>query len=197
MAVAPFALTESSTVSFKVVATNASDVEFECVKNATCAAGWGFTAGQYKEISFGFEILDAIIVATTADATNTESADGTTATLNGSYAITNAVGSENVTCGFEYKLTSASNYTSVEATVATPFSYELTALTTGSEYTYRAWASLDGGNTKSYGEDKVFTPTASDVSVKSYTLTSEDININQTWSYAADAYNYMASDGSA
>ncbi len=197
MAVAPFTLTESSTISFKVTATNSDEMQLECAKNATCNAGWGFTAGRYKEISFGFEALDATVAATTAEATDTESVEGTTATLNGSYAITNASGNESVTCGFEYKLSSASDYTSVTAESAATFTYTLTGLTAGSEYTYRAWASLDGGTTKAYGEEKTFATTVLDVSVKSFTLTSDDININQSWSYATDhSYTYVASDGS-
>ena len=185
MAVAPFALTESSTVSFKVVATNSAEGEFVCTKSVTPAAGWGFTAGQYKDIKFGFEIQAATIAATTAKATDTTSSTGTTATLNGSYAITNASGEESVTCGFEYKLSSASDYTSVTAESAATFTYALTELTADSEYTFRAWASLDGGATKSYGADMTFTTTKINSGEKSISITKEDfVAINATWKFA-------------
>lgn len=184
MAVAPFALTESSTVSFKVVATNSAEREFVCTKSVTPAAGWGFTAGQYKDIKFGFEVQAATIAATTAKATDTTSSTGTTATLNGSYAITNASGEESVTCGFEYKLSSASDYTSVTAESAATFTYALTELTADSEYTFRAWASLDGGATKSYGADMTFTTTKTNAGEKSISLTKADIaNVNAQWGY--------------
>lgn len=185
MAVAPFALTESSTVLFKVVATNSAEREFVCTKSVTPAAGWGFTAGQYKDIKFGFEIQAATIAATTAKATDTTSSTGTTATLNGSYAITNASGEESVTCGFEYKLSSASDYTSVTAESAATFTYALTELTADSEYTFRAWASLDGGATKSYGADMTFTTTKINAGEKSISITKEDfVAINATWAFA-------------
>ena len=184
MAVAPFALTESSTVSFKVVATNSAEREFVCTKSVTPAAGWGFTAGQYKDIKFGFEVQAATIAATTAKATDTTSSTGTTATLNGSYAITNASGEESVTCGFEYKLSSASDYTSVTAESAATFTYALTELTADSEYTFRAWASLDGGATKSYGADMTFTTTKINAGEKSISITKEDFEaINAPYGY--------------
>ena len=159
------------------------------------------TGGKYviiDDVTFTASTITATIAATTAEATNTETTEGTKATLNGSYAITNASGEESVTCGFEYKLSSASDYTTVTATAAPSFSYELTTLTTGSEYTYRAWASLDGGTTKAYGEEKVFTPTALAASVKSYELTSEDMgNIGVKWTYTdEDIKTVSAADGS-
>lgn len=94
--------------------------------------------------------------------------DGTTATLNGEYITANLDGSETIAVGFDYKLTSATDYTTVTATVAKSFKYDLTGLTNGEEYTYRAWASLDGGTTKVYGETKTFTPSkvSGNVSVK-------------------------------
>ena len=197
MAVAPFTLTESSPVSFKVTATNLSEAEFECEKSATLEAGWGFKAGQYKSVSFSFEALDATVSTTTADATDTSTTAGTTATLNGSYALTNSSGNESVTCGFEYKLSSADDYTSVTATTATTFTYALTELVANSEYTYRAWASLDGGTTKSYGEEVRFTPTAESATLKSISLTTEDLgNIGESWAYGdTDIKSFSTADG--
>ena len=102
--------------------------------------------------------LKPTISATTGGATNIESESGTTATLNGSYVAENTTGSETIACGFEWKSGSAA-YTSVTATNAASFSYNLTGLTTGTSYTYRAWASLDGGTTKVYGSEVTFVPT--------------------------------------
>ena len=109
--------------------------------------------------------LKPTISATTGGATNIESESGTTATLNGSYVAENTTGSETIACGFEWKSGSAA-YTSVTATNAASFSYNLTGLTAGTTYTYRAWASLDGGTTKAYGAEVTFVPTVKSTSTK-------------------------------
>lgn len=109
--------------------------------------------------------LKPTISATTSGATNIESESGTTATLNGSYFAENTTGSETIACGFEWKNGSAA-YTSVTATNAASFSYNLTGLTAGTTYTYRAWASLDGGTTKVYGAEVTFVPTVKTTSAE-------------------------------
>lgn len=109
--------------------------------------------------------LKPTISATTGGATNIESESGTTATLNGSYVAEHTTGSETIACGFEWKSGSAA-YTSVTATKAASFSYNLTGLTAGTTYTYRAWASLDGGTTKVYGAEVTFVPTVKSTSAE-------------------------------
>jgi hypothetical protein len=127
--------------------------------------------------------LKPTISATTGGATNIESESGTTATLNGSYSIANASGSESVTCGFEWKAASGL-YTSVTATNAASFSYNLTGLTTGTTYTYRAWASLDGGTTKEYGSEVTFVPTVKSSTAEPVTATLSFANIAQRTSFS-------------
>lgn len=149
------------------------------------------TSGKYviiDDVTFTASTITATVAATTAEATDTESVEGTTATLNGSYAITNASGNESVTCGFEYKLSSASDYTSVTAESAATFTYTLTGLTAGSEYTYRAWASLDGGTTKAYGEEKTFATTQVSAEQKSISITKSDFKA------IGVAYDYSDTD---
>ena len=127
----------------------------------------------------------AEINAITSGATSyANTADGTTATLNGAYTTANLSGDETIAVGFDYKLTSATTYTTVTATVANSFKYDLTGLINGEEYTYRAWASLDGGNTKVYGNTATFTPTKVSAEV---TVFSKDITIKgSTGSLASD-----------
>ena len=87
--------------------------------------------------------------ATTAPAT---AVGQTTATLNGSVA-----NPDNVTItaqGFEWKATSASTYTTVNATGAT-MTYNLTGLTASTNYTYRAFVTTANGT--HYGQDVTFT----------------------------------------
>ena len=157
---------ESAQFKFTIVNDNPTDGKRVIIDNVTFSAN---------------EIL-ASANATTKEATNTESADGTTATLNGAYDIINGSGEEAITCGFEYK--SADSYTSVTAENATEFTYNLTGLTVDTEYTYRAWVSLDGGTTKSYGEEITFTTTKADVVEKCIELTNEDISsISDAWDY--------------
>ncbi|MBR0339751.1 MAG: hypothetical protein IIX40_06100, partial [Alistipes sp.] len=126
--------------------------------------------------------LKPTISATTAVATNIESESGTTATLNGSYKAEHTTGSETIACGFEWKAASGA-YTSVTATNAASFSYNLTGLTTGTTYTYRAWASLDGGTTKEYGSEVTFVPT-----VKS--STAEPVTANLSFANKAQRTSF-------
>lgn len=126
--------------------------------------------------------LKPTISATTGGATNIESESGTTATLNGSYKAENTTGSETIACGFEWKAASGA-YTSVTATNAASFSYDLTGLTTGTTYTYRAWASLDGGTTKVYGSEVTFVPT-----VKS--STAEPVTANLSFANKAQRTSF-------
>lgn len=103
------------------------------------------------------------ITVTTGAASATATAGGTTATLNGSLALVNGADNGSVSeAGFYYKLTSAGSYTKVTCasapTSTTSFSYDLTGLTTGSEYTYYAYAKYNGGSEVT-GETTTFTPT--------------------------------------
>ena len=105
------------------------------------------------------------ISVTTVAATATSSADGTSATLNGSLALLNGAVNSSVTeAGFYYKLTSAVSYTKVTCasapTSTTDFSYDLTGLTKDSEYTYYAYAIYDGGSEiTGDATERTFTPT--------------------------------------
>jgi hypothetical protein len=127
--------------------------------------------------------LKPTISATTGGATNIESESGTTATLNGSYKAENTTGSETIACGFEWKAASGL-YTSVTATNAASFSYNLTGLTTGTTYTYRAWASLDGGTTKEYGSEVTFVPTVKSSTAEPVTATLSFANKAQRTSFS-------------
>ena len=139
--------------------------------------------------------LKPTISATTGGATNIESESGTTATLNGSYKAENTTGSETIACGFEWKAASGA-YTSVTATNAASFSYNLTGLTTGTTYTYRAWASLDGGTTKVYGSEVTFVPTkAAGENEPKWTLVKDvsELKVDDQIIIAASASNYAMS----
>lgn len=139
--------------------------------------------------------LKPSISATTGGATNIESESGTTATLNGSYKAENTTGSETIACGFEWKAASGA-YTSVTATNAASFSYNLTGLTTGTTYTYRAWASLDGGTTKVYGSEVTFVPTkAAGENEPKWTLVKDvsELEVDDQIIIAASASNYAMS----
>lgn len=100
---------------------------------------------------------EARIVTTTGAASNFGSDTGTTATLNGSYEVLNTGASDVITTGFDYKLSEETDWTTVNAEATTPFSYDLTSLAVDCEYTFRAWATINGGE-KVYGAEVVFTP---------------------------------------
>ena len=80
-----------------------------------------------------------------------------TANLNGIY-----YGSADV-AGFEYKKSSDSKYTTVYTNVGSPASYQLTDLSSGTEYTYRFFVQKNGLTI--YGGDKTFTTLACDLQV--------------------------------
>ena len=108
-----------------------------------------------------------ITVATSA-ASATATAAGTTATLNGSLTLVNgAVNSSVTSAGFYYKVSgSGGAYTKVTCgaapTSTTSFSYDLTGLTTGTTYTYYAWAVYNSGSeVTGTATETTFTPTQS------------------------------------
>ncbi len=90
---------------------------------------------------------------TTSAATNITS---TSATLNGSISNPDEVAI--TTQGFEWKATAGGAYVAVNATGET-MTYNLTGLTAGTSYTYRAFVTTAEGT--SYGGEVVFTTTAS------------------------------------
>ena len=112
---------------------------------ATTASGTTYGAEKIFITQQGSVVAPTV---TTNDATNIAQ---TTATLNG--AVT--AGSETITAqGFEWKETSGSTYTTVNATGAT-MTYDLTGLTENTSYTFRAFATTASGTT--YGAEKTFT----------------------------------------
>ena len=104
----------------------------------------------------------------------------TTATLNGT--ITNP---DNVTItaqGFEWKLSTAADYTVVNAT-GNPMTHNLTGLTENTTYTYRAFITFNGNTV--YGSDETFTtlqqgqaqePSATTAAATAITQTTATLN---------------------
>lgn len=111
------------------------------------------------------------VSVTTSEATLTESAEGTTATINGSLSAINGGDLANVTAaGFYYKKTeSAGAYNRVTVTPGASINKALTGLETNKEYTFYAFAIYDDGD-EVYGEPLTFTPTVG-VSYNTYTYT--------------------------
>jgi len=91
---------------------------------------------------------------------------GTEATIAGSFiAFASSDIASDYTCGIEYK-TGSGDWTSVAAgTAAASFSVNVTGLTNGATYTYRAWAKSSTGE-KVYGAETSFESTS--ILVKSY-----------------------------
>lgn len=111
------------------------------------------------------------VSVTTSEATLTESAEGTTATINGSLSAINGGDLANVTAaGFYYKKTeSAGAYNRVTVTPGASINKALTGLETNKEYTFYAFAIYNDGD-EVYGEPLTFTPTVG-VSYNTYTYT--------------------------
>lgn len=110
----------------------------------------------------------AEVSITTGIATAIVSETGTTATLNAAIKTAH-VTDEVITAGFEYKLTEDSEYISIDGTIdGNSVSADITDLTAGAEYTFRAWAKINEGE-KIYGETAVFTPSVQG-SVQTYNV---------------------------
>ena len=98
---------------------------------------------------FGMQVCDVF----TEDATNIGFHN---ATINGNYTSgTCWPGGTADVQGFIHKLGTASVWDTVYTNIGTPFSYNLTNLTSGTTYKYRAFVTKSGGTF--YGEEKSFT----------------------------------------
>ena len=109
-------------------------------------------------------------IATTADATDLLSAEGTTATLNGSYVAGNMASAENIVCSFEI-IGSPAGVTVSDVTVNNDGTFTATAsgLTPGTSYSYAAV--VTSGTLTSKAEVKSFTTTKQTASLKVITIT--------------------------
>ena len=118
------------------------EVHVKAVCDNTHSSDWSATATFTTQSSV------------TPPTVTTEAADNIgemTATLHG----TVTAGSETITAqGFEWKATAGGSYTAVNAT-GTAMSYDLTGLTAGTGYTFRAFATTASGTT--YGNELTFT----------------------------------------
>ena len=109
-------------------------------------------------------------IATTADATDLLTAEGTTATLNGSYVAGNMASTENVVCSFEFT-GSPAGVTISDVTVNNDGTFTAIAsgLTPGTSYSYAAV--VTSGTLSSKAEVKSFTTTKQTASLKVITIT--------------------------
>lgn len=109
------------------------------------------------------------VSVTTTAATLTESAEGTTATINGTLKAIYGGDLANVTsAGFYYKKTEdVGDYNRVTVTPGASISKALTGLSTNKEYTFYAFAIYNSGD-EVYGDPLTFTPT---LGVTTYSVT--------------------------
>ena len=109
-------------------------------------------------------------IAATADATDLLTAEGTTATLNGSYVAGNMASTENVVCSFEFT-GSPAGVTISDVTVNDDGTFTAIAsgLTPGTAYSYAAV--VTSGALISKAEPKSFTTTKQTASLKVITIT--------------------------
>lgn len=126
---------------------------------------------------------------------NAENIASTTATLKGNFKMLYDVD----THGFEYKMSSESDYTTVHTTGEGPVSYNVSGLQGGTQYTYRFFVQKDGVTYR--GADKTFNTVqcslSGEVVASSNTLCSGDTisyTITPT-STNASQYQYVWSTG--
>ena len=116
------------------------------------------------DVSFSKTAVAPAVTVETNAASNLKTAAGTTATLNGTLSLVYGATIEDLTeAGFYYKATEAGAYEKVTCSpkpaAAGSYSYNLTSLTAGKEYTFHAYAIYDGGD-EVVDTDLTFTPQA-------------------------------------
>ena len=156
------------------------EVHVKAVCDNTHSSDWSATATFTTQSSV------------TPPTVTTEAADNIgemTATLHG----TVTAGSETITAqGFEWKATAGGSYTAVNAT-GTAMSYDLTGLTAGTGYTFRAFATTASGTT--YGNELTFTTQShpQDTCAVPTNVTASDITENSVvifWTQQGDVTNW-------
>lgn len=110
----------------------------------------------YAEVTDGVPSIKPLITSVTTAEAETDPANGK-ATLNGSFTAVDCNLSA-ITCGFDYKLVSAQEWTTVACPqAASEFSYELTA-SSSEDYVYRAWTKVNATGKTVYGPEVQFNP---------------------------------------
>ena len=104
----------------------------------------------------GVSSVKPLITSVTTAEPETDPTNGK-ATLNGSFTAVDC-NSSAVTCGFDYKLVSEQEWTTVACSQATSeFSYELIA-SSSEDYVYRAWTKVNATGKTVYGSEVQFNP---------------------------------------
>lgn len=108
----------------------------------------------YADAPEGESSFKPLITSVTTAEPETDPTNGK-ATLNGSFTAVDC-NSSAVICGFDYKLVSEQEWTSVSCPQATPeFSYEFTS-TSSEDYVYRAWTKVNATGKTVYGSEVQF-----------------------------------------
>lgn len=108
----------------------------------------------YADATEGESSFKPLITSVTTAEPETDPTNGK-ATLNGSFTAVDC-NSSAVTCGFDYKLVSEQEWTTVACPQATSeFSYELTA-SSSEDYVYRAWTKVNATGKTVYGSEIQF-----------------------------------------
>ena len=108
----------------------------------------------YADAEGGVSSIKPLITSVTTAEAETDPTNGK-ATLNGSFTAVDC-NSSAVTCGFDYKLVSEQEWTTVACPqAASEFSYELTA-SSSEDYVYRAWTKVKATSKTVYGNEVQF-----------------------------------------
>ena len=111
----------------------------------------------YADATEGESSFKPLITSVTTAEAETDPTNGK-ATLNGSFAAVDCNLSA-ITCGFDYKLVSAQEWTTVACPqAASEFSYEFTS-TSSEDYVYRAWTKVNATGKTVYGSELQFNAT--------------------------------------
>ena len=110
----------------------------------------------YAKATEGESSFKPLITSVTTAEPETDPTNGK-ATLNGSFTAVDC-NSSAVTCGFDYKLVSEQEWTTVACPqAASEFSYEFTS-TSSEDYVYRAWTKVNATGKTVYGSEVQFNP---------------------------------------
>ena len=146
----------------------------------------------YAEATEGESSFKPLITSVTTAKPETDPTNGK-ATLNGSFTAVDC-NSSAVTCGFDYKLVSEQEWTTVACPqAASEFSYEFTS-TSSEDYVYRAWTKVNATGKTVYGSELQFNATKLVLHLVFHGQEGRDLLVTQ-WGWKTNGNNSSTKRG--
>ena len=146
----------------------------------------------YADATEGESSFKPLVTSVTTAEPETDPTNGK-ATLNGSFTAVDCNLSA-VTCGFDYKLVSGQEWTTVACPqAASEFSYEFTS-TSSEDYVYRAWTKVNATSKTVYGSEVQFNACKLVLHLVFHGQEGRDLLVN-TWKWGTNGNNSSTKKG--